>query len=576
MVSEKSCRSKPADPHEGNGRSLTVSTLAEHLKLDAPWLRRQGVGDGPHGVAVSYGDGGPVATLTRLSTTALSEWPPREPLLAYGAWRPELQNKGILFVALGELSCLCGWRHGLPVVGLPRADATGAIDALPLVLVQTVYVVRGNTAADEALPEKVTARLRAIGWTGTVHAVELSGAANLADLHAHYPETFLQLLEQAVVEAGRPKDEPQRFGFMSSADFARADFRLDWLIRRVLVRDQPAVLGGPRKALKTTLMVEMALSIGTGTPFLNHFAVEQGARVAVASGESGQAVLQETARRVCAAKGIDLAAANVVWGFELPQLADPAQLAALQQALKKEAVEVLFLDPLYLSLLSGVGQGGPQASNLYQMGPLLLGVARACLDVGCTPVLAHHFKQRPNQHDEPQLEDLAFSGVGEFARQWILVARRERYEPGTGRHNLWLSVGGSAGHSGLWALDVDEGVIDEDFCGRKWEASLAPVGELRQQERQTKENARQEVQAQKDRDDDDAVVRALDAIDPHGRGVSYNRARTEARLSDKRMERAAGRLERAGIIQGVQVEAQVGNGAIRKSRGLRRVPERGT
>jgi replicative DNA helicase len=416
-----------------------------------------------------------------------------------------------------------------------------------------------------------------------VYAVELRGAANLADLHAAYPDTFLEVLDQAVGDAKPPgekvggeDDGTRRFGFMSSADFARADFRLDWLVRRVLVKGQPAILGGPKKSLKTTLLVDLALSIGTGTPFLGHFPVEQGARVAVASGESGQAVLQETARRVCAAKGIDLAAANVVWGFELPQLADPAQLAALQRALEAEAVEVLLFDPLYLSLLSGVGQGGPQASNLYQMGPLLLGVARACLNVGCTPVLAHHFKQRPNQHDEPQLEDLAFSGVAEFARQWVLVARRERYEPGTGRHNLWLSVGGSAGHSGLWAADVDEGVIDEDFCGRKWEVSLAPVGELRQQERQTREAARQEAQAQKDRDDDDAVMRALDALDPQGRGVSYNRAQTEARLPDKRMERAAGRLERAGIIRGVQVDAQVGNGATRRSRGLRRVPERGT
>ena len=36
-------------------------------------------------------------------------------------------------------------------------------------------------------------------------------------------------------------------------------------------------------------------------------------------------------------------------------------------------------------------------------------------------------------------------GVGEFVRQWVLVGRRTPYQPGTGAHDLLLTVGGSAG-----------------------------------------------------------------------------------------------------------------------------------
>ena len=74
-----------------------------------------------------------------------------------------------------------------------------------------------------------------------------------------------------IAETGRGAG--YRFAPMDCAAFAVADFRPTWIINRLLVKDQLCILGGPKKALKTSLLIDVALSIGSGTPFLGQFTV---------------------------------------------------------------------------------------------------------------------------------------------------------------------------------------------------------------------------------------------------------------------------------------------------------------
>jgi hypothetical protein len=121
-------------------------------------------------------------------------------------------------------------------------------------------------------------------------------------------------------------------------------------------------------------------------------------------------------------------------------------------------------------------------------------------------VLLHHFRKggAVDGENPAALEELAQSGVAEWARQWLLLQRRSPYQ-GDGVHSLWLRCGGSAGHSSLWGVAIDEGLIDPDtFSGRRWEVSVNPAADARKEaerDREQRKAAEQERREGKQRDD---------------------------------------------------------------------------
>jgi replicative DNA helicase len=377
--------------------------------------------------------------------------------------------------------------------------------------------------------------------------------------------------ERHCEDGSRKARRVYKFQPIVSEHFASRNYRPEWLVPRLLVRKEPCVVGGPKKTLKTSVMLDMAISLGSGTPFLGQFPVYQSQRVAVLSGESGPHTLQETALRICESKGIELATVNCLWDFRLPRLATE-DVAELQNGLQEHQIDVVIIDPLYLCLLAGQSFG-LQASNIFDMGHLLSSVAGACLEINCTLILIHHFRMsRSEPYAEPQLEDLAYAGIQEFARQWILLGRRERYEGGTGFHKLWLSVGGSAGHGGCWAVDINEGTLDDQFGGRKWQVTLTLAREAMQQEAESQDTIRSQKQEQKDRNDETKLLVKLDELDREGKGITYTKLRDNIPLPNARMERAVTRLTRepGAVLEEFSGLTDIGSGAKRSARIIRR------
>ncbi len=168
------------------------------------------------------------------------------------------------------------------------------------------------------------------------------------------------------VAAGKvePKDEIQ-YRRITSAELDAAEFQTEYLIDHTLVAGQPCIIDGPKKALKTTLMIDLAISLSSATSFLGSLNVGRAARVTVMTGESGMATVQETARRVCLSKGLQLADCNVIWSDDLPLFGRIDHMDAFRQFLVDDEIEVAELDPAYLAM------PGADAGNLMIQGQLL-------------------------------------------------------------------------------------------------------------------------------------------------------------------------------------------------------------
>ncbi len=273
------------------------------------------------------------------------------------------------------------------------------------------------------------------------------------------------------------------FGAITSAELEVKKWSLKWLVDGVFVQSQPGVIGGVQKSLKTSLAIDLALSLGSQTPFLGKFRTPRKRRVAMFSGETVRGSLKANAERICISKGLTLADCDVLWSFKLPRLSVEADLRQLRRFIKDEGVEIAIIDPLYLCL--GPRVSGSAAANLFETGPLLRDFSASCLESGATPLILHHTTKTSDQRRKKGTEkgeksapvgaslgDLAYAGLGEFARQWLLISRNAEFDSYRGRSDLTLTVGGSAGQAGQWRIMVNEGQMKKDFSGRKWQIAF--------------------------------------------------------------------------------------------------------
>ncbi len=285
-----------------------------------------------------------------------------------------------------------------------------------------------------------------------------------------------------------------------------ADLKEDFIIDQVLIENQPMVAAGEFKTLKTTILIMLALSLCSAAKFLGRYEVLKRKRVLFCSAESGKRKIRKTIYAVAKQMGINLAELRdsgfLKLSWWVPKIGSLEVMDYFKNEIDKAQAEVVMIDPLYQAL-------DDQQASMILNGQQLAALCNYVLDAGATPICCDHVKRSSEnaRNREPlELSDISGAGKAEYFRQWMLVSRRSKFQPEENRkpHDLWLTIGGSEGHSSQLALNVVENFDDSGHM--EIEVSTQQRSELIQQTQESSKDKREAAKEQAFKDKLDKVL----------------------------------------------------------------------
>ena len=253
-----------------------------------------------------------------------------------------------------------------------------------------------------------------------------------------------------------------------------------FIIRDLMFESGALIIGGQNKTFKTTVGLDLLLSIATLKPFLNAFPIEcETKSIAVFSSETREFLITQYLTSILAAKGLRVGDLHKpftinsrVPAFSMDKDGRMRKNRNFERYLKDHKPEVVFFDPLY-RMFAGVNQ-----ADISSMGQALEYVEQTCIDHGAMPIFCHH-SRKPNTMaggDFPimTLNDLSGAGGGAFCRQWLLLSHTRQYCNGSGR--LHACVGASGADEHQWIINVETYDDNRQRCW-KTNATKMQLGE---------------------------------------------------------------------------------------------------
>jgi hypothetical protein len=187
-----------------------------------------------------------------------------------------------------------------------------------------------------------------------------------------------------------------------------------WLLEGVWISNTPAIIGGEEKVGKTTILLDLLISIASGTPFLGAIIVALSGPVVGFFAEDDAAEVVRRINAICADRGLDPDTLPIRLCFSPPNISNDVALSAVARELADHPAVAMVLDPLYLS----IGEKGDGA-NLYAMGSVLRAIGEVCRRAGTALMIAHHWNKGGTGTGRQRLSG---TGTTQWARSIISVS----------------------------------------------------------------------------------------------------------------------------------------------------------
>jgi hypothetical protein len=393
------------------------------------------------------------------------------PMRVYGYDRVDdmRRDSATVLVVEGESDALTAWFHKRPALGVPGATMHDKLELEDVAPFDRVVVIREPDEAGSKFPSNVADRLREVGYSGAILVADLP-AKDLSALHiAHVDDSaqFTQRLDAAIEDAtpvesketGSVRHETHS-AFLSVGELlSEPDQEEAWLVNGLLRRGSLALVVAKPKVGKTTLALNLALSIARGVPCIG-CDVQQGTVLYVALEGN-----RTEWRRVLSAMGATKHDALFIYPGQAPEGATEW----LDENATRFAPSLIVVDTF--QRFARLKDLNDYAAVTNALGPLTAIAQRT----NATLVLPHHAKKNDADDGDAVLGSTAIFGAVDTlitlkgrGNETRTLSTVQRY--GDSLDELVLSLNPE---TKLLACAGSKAVFDRDVCAEKIIAFLA-------------------------------------------------------------------------------------------------------
>ncbi len=249
-------------------------------------------------------------------------------------------------------------------------------------------------------------------------------------------------------------DTTRRFHRWAAHELLEQDRTFRWLARGLLCQPTYGMLGGPRKTLKTYLLLFIGLGVAAGEAIFGQFEVTEPGTVVYYVGEGGRIPMTRRLERVAEAIGYNLKDLPLFLHFETEPMNSPVFQETLRRDLDELHPAAVIIDPFYAFHGTEV-----KAADLHQEGALLSSVSTPCAEAGASLLLGNHFNKTGTGRG---LDRITQAGGQEWSDTWMLVSHRTEPDVDLGEFQLLLDIGSRQWGGATWDLDLRIGRFDPD------------------------------------------------------------------------------------------------------------------